>query len=375
MFAALFATLRRHPLLGALAPAFVLSLGALGGSWAWQGLDFMATVAILAVLEFTFSFDNAVVNSKILQRMSPFWQTMFLILGIAVAVFFMRLAFPLVIVMLTAHLGLGTVWDLAVNHPGVYATELQAAHPAIAAFGGMFLLMIFLDWLFDERELHWLGKPEAWLNKIGKEDIFASMLALLGLWVVAQKLAGSHTEQVFIAGVAGWLAYQAVNLLDKLTEAKADAESIDEVAKHGQVKLASGVAGFILFLKLEMIDASFSFDGVTGAFAITSDFFAILIGLAIGAFYIRSLTVYLTRQGTLGEYVFLEHGAHWAIGALAFILLGTMQHELNQFITGSIGLFLIAASYVSSLAYKRRHPEIVSGDEDTAVPAETTPAQ
>ena len=99
-----------------------------------------------------------------------------------------------------------------------------------------------------------------------------------------------------------------------------------------------------MFLYLEVLDASFSFDGVIGAFAITNDIFMMALGLGIGAMYIRSLTVYLVRKGTLDDYVYLEHGAHYAIGALAVILLVTIKYEINEVITGLVGVVLIAAS-------------------------------
>ena len=87
-----------------------------------------------------------------------------------------------------------------------------------------------------------------------------------------------------------------------------------------------------------MLDASFSFDGVIGAFAITSDPIIIALGLGlIGAMFVRSLTVFLVRKGTLADYVYLEHGAHWAIGALAVILLVSIGYHINEFITGLIG--------------------------------------
>jgi len=70
--------------------------------------------------------------------------------------------------------------------------------------------------------------------------------------------------------------------------------------------------------------------------------------------YVRSLTVYLVRQGTLDDYVYLEHGAHYAIGALAVILLITIEHEISEIITGLIGVVLIAGSFLSSVMRNRR---------------------
>ncbi len=106
-----------------------------------------------------------------------------------------------------------------------------------------------------------------------------------------------------------------------------------------------------------------------GAFAITQDIFIIMIGLGVGAFWIRSLTVYLVRQGTLDEYAYLEHGAHWAIGALAVILLVTIKYEISEIITGLIGVVFIAISFVNSIQRNRRidrespeheHPHVTS---------------
>jgi hypothetical protein len=110
-----------------------------------------------------------------------------------------------------------------------------------------------------------------------------------------------------------------------------------------------------------VLDASFSFDGVIGAFAITSDPIIIALGLGlIGAMFVRSLTVYLVRQGTLSEYVYLEHGAHWAIGALAFILMVSIGVHISEFITGLIGVAFIGASFLTSI---RRNKRLVTKGE------------
>lgn len=140
-----------------------------------------------------------------------------------------------------------------------------------------------------------------------------------------------------------------------------------QAGRSGPTELAkaTGKAGFFLFLYLEVLDASFSFDGVIGAFAITADPIIIALGLGfIGAMFVRSLTVYLVRQGTLSEYVYLEHGAHWAIGALALILLYSIGTHVSEIVTGLVGgVVLIVAALVSSIARKRRNPD---DDVDTA---------
>ncbi|HWU22254.1 MAG TPA: DUF475 domain-containing protein [Nocardioides sp.] len=330
---------------------------ALVGAFVLGGPSALALVAILSILEISLSFDNAVVNATILERMNPAWQKLFLTVGILIAVFGMRLLFPLVIVGITAHLNPVEVVHKAleggsIHEAGTYANLLHGAHPAIAAFGGMFLLLLFLDFVLEEREIAWLAWLERPLARIGKLDQLAVVLGL-GILVIAAKAFG-HTETVLISGVLGALSYLLVGGLGDLFE---EAGEDDEESAGGNVVLAAGKAAFFLFLYLEVLDASFSFDGVIGAFAITQDIFIIATGLGVGAMYIRSLTVYLVRKGTLSEYIYLEHGAMWAIGALATILLISIKHEVPEVVTGLVGVGFIGLAFMSSLIAKRNADE------------------
>jgi hypothetical protein len=338
--------------------------------WGWTGFSI---VLILSILEISLSFDNAVVNATILKKMNAFWQKMFLTVGILIAVFGMRLVFPLLIVSLTAGMSPTDVVDLAFHDNKTidgmtYADHLHEAHPAIAAFGGLFLLMIFLDFMFDEREHKWVGPLERFTAKLGSFDVLSTLIALIVLVVSAQTLAPAHKEgTVMVAGVLGLIAYLGVGGLSDYFETHGTLAHIDDedeaeegaAAKPagnggGNVKLAAGKAAFFMFLYLEVLDASFSFDGVVGAFAITQDLLMITLGLGIGAMYIRSLTVYLVRQGTLDDYVYLEHGAHYAIGALAAILLLSIEYEIHEVITGVVGVGFIGLALISSIMRNKR---------------------
>jgi hypothetical protein len=337
----------------------------------WSGV---VLCLILGVLEVSLSFDNAVINATVLERMNDFWQRMFLTVGIVIAVFGMRLLLPLIIVWLAAGLPPLQAFELALNPPAdgaayfpdgspSYETLLTDAHPLIASFGGMFLLMLFLSWLFEEREHTWLTWLERPLAKAGRLDAMAVLVSCVTLLVVSQTLA-EDPETVLLSGLLGLVTYLAVNGLGTLFENPDSDEEIPQnvdhdtpAAKSGVSKLAraSGKAGFFLFLYLEVLDASFSFDGVIGAFAITADPILIALGLGlIGAMFVRSLTVYLVRQGTLSEYIYLEHGAHWAIGALAFILMISIGVHISEFITGLLGVAFIGASFLTSIRRNRR---------------------
>ena len=106
--------------------------------------------------------------------------------------------------------------------------------------------------------------------------------------------------------------------------------------------------------------AFFSFDGVIGAFAITSDVVIIMLGLAIGAMFVRSMTLYLVAKGTLDAYVFLEHGAHYAIGALAIIMLLSVKFHVPEIITGLIGIAFIGWALLASLKHRKQQAKVIT---------------
>ncbi|WP_067462921.1 DUF475 domain-containing protein [Nocardia amamiensis] len=329
-------------------------------AFVYGGPTAFALAAILGILEVSLSFDNAVINATVLQRMSAFWQRIFLTIGVLIAVFGMRLVFPLAIVWITAGLDPVRAFDLALNPPPndaltfpdgspSYEKLLTDAHPQIAAFGGMFLALLFLNFIFEEREITWLGWLERPLARAGKLDMLSVVVAGTGLILTAEFVSDeAHRSTVLAAGLLGMITYIAVDGLGSMFHTEEYTEGPSELAK------ATGKAGFFLFLYLEVLDASFSFDGVIGAFAITSDPIIIALGLGlIGAMFVRSITVYLVRKGTLSEYVYLEHGAHWAIGALAVILLISIGVHVNELVTGLIGVAFIGAAFVSSILRNR----------------------
>ncbi len=309
-------------------------------------LQAMGIAAILCIMEISLSFDNAVVNASILKTWNKFWQDMFLTLGMLIAVFGMRLLFPLLIVAFAADIGLGEVWNMGLNNPDEYARHLTDHHAEVAAYGGMFLLLVFLNFLLDEKkELHWLGHIEEKIASFGKVASIAIMIAIAALLASMTMLEEGQKLAVLIAGLWGILTYVAVDVISSILEKEEEEPKVGDMIKRG------GIGGF---LYLEVLDASFSFDGVIGAFAITKDIVIIMVGLAVGAMFVRSMTVYLVRQGTLDKFVFLEHGAHYAIGILAFIMLASMKFHIPEIFTGLIGVAFIFAALWSSIIYKRK---------------------
>ena len=309
-------------------------------------LQAIGIAAILCIMEISLSFDNAIVNASILKTWDKFWQDIFLTVGMVIAVFGMRLLFPLLIVAFAADIGLAEVWNMGLKNPDEYARHLTDHHAEVAVFGGMFLLLVFLNFLLDEKkELHWLGHIEEKISSFGKVASIAVMIAIGSLLASLTMVDAGRQLPVLIAGLWGILTYVAVDVVSSILEMEEEDPTVGDMLKRG------GVGGF---LYLEVLDASFSFDGVIGALAITKDIVIIMIGLAIGAMFVRSMTVYLVRQGTLDKFVFLEHGAHYAIGILAFIMLASMKFHISEVFTGLVGVAFILAALWSSIIYKHK---------------------
>ncbi|HSH55302.1 MAG TPA: DUF475 domain-containing protein [Candidatus Limnocylindrales bacterium] len=294
---------------------------------------------ILMAVELAFSFDNAIINAKILATLSKFWQQLFLTVGILIAIFGMRVVFPILIVMLTADLSWGSVVDLALNHPKEYAEKLDVAHPSISAFGGGFLLMLALHFFMDDhREVMWIRQIEKPLMKFARWWVPA-VVSVVVMGIFALLPFNAHPGETIRAGLMGIGVYLAINLFT---------EWLGKVAGNQEVGKRVGFAAFMTFMYLEILDASFSFDGVIGAFAITNDVILIAAGLGIGAVWVRSLTVYMVRKGTLDTYKYLEHGAHYAVFVLAATMLLSLVVHVPEVLTGVLGLGLIGASIIAS---------------------------
>ena len=316
---------------------------------------------ILAVMEISLSFDNAVVNASVLKHWDEFWKKIFLTVGILIAVFGMRLLFPIVIVALTADMGMMEVVDMALHNPKEYSAKLIAHHAEIAAFGGMFLLLVFLNFLFEDKDILWFEWLESRLVRLGRVNAMSVFIALIVLMISLSWVPAAEKYAVLVAGVYGVLVYLGTNVLSGLLEGDDDeAQDADEATNGSDTKAVTGAiarGGIAGFLYLEILDASFSFDGVIGAFAITDDVIIIMLGLAIGAMFVRSMTLFLVDKGTLDEFVYLEHGAHYAIGALAIIMLLSMRYEIPEIITGLIGVAFIVWAVINSISYRKRHAE------------------
>jgi hypothetical protein len=335
---------KAHPL-RIFAISTLITLACLIGVSVKGGGQALFLTFVLILVELMFSFDNAIINARILATMSRFWQQMFMTVGILLAVFLIRFAFPIVLVMVTAGLSAASVFDLALNHPDAYAATLVKAHPYIASFGGMFLLMLSLSFFFDPgRKVLWINVIERPLQRIGKWWLYTG-ICVVTLLAIGTPAWNPHPRETLLAGGIGIGVFLLLHAVTEL------------FGRHqaaGRVKMKTGLAGFIAFAYLQVLDSSFSFDGVIGAFAITNDVFLIAIGLGIGALWVRSLTLLMVRRNTLNVYRYLEHGAHYTIGVLAAFLLVGLFVEIPEAVAGGAGLLIVGASIISSIGAARR---------------------
>lgn len=312
------------------------------------GIGALLTVFVLTLLETTFSADNAVINSKVLVTMSPFWQKLFMTVGIFIAVFVVRFVLPIFIVMFSAGLGFGEVIDLALNHPDEYGHELEESSSVIYAFGGTFLMMIALSYFIDyQKQTHWLSWLEKYLGKLGKVDNITTFFMLVGALVLYFTIDPAYQSTVLFAAIAATTLHIG---LDVLGAALGDRTKLKKGAT-----LATGWAGLAAFMYLEVLDASFSLDGVIGAFAITNSIILIIAGLGTGAVWVRAMTIHLVRANILEKYIFLSNGAHWAIGVLGSIMLLHLYGiVLPEWIVGSLGIAFIVAAVWWSVRHRRK---------------------
>ncbi|MCH2095055.1 MAG: DUF475 domain-containing protein [Rhodobacteraceae bacterium] len=331
----------------------VVGLGLSGWlGWAtegsWSGVvSFLIVGTVLAALEIALSFDNAIVNANKLEEMTPVWQRRFLTWGILIAVFGMRIVFPLAIVAIFAWINPFAAVHLALSDPDQYSEIIGGAHGPISAFGGTFLMMVALKFFIDEdKSIDWIEMLEKRLRVWGSIRGFEIAFVLVIVLLICRSLPEVEQGAFLTSAVMGLLVFTLVDGLGIY---------LDNIA--GSTAAVGAKGGFGAFMYLEVLDASFSFDGVIGAFALTTNILLIAIGLGIGAMYVRSMTIMLVERGTLAEFRYLEHGAFYSIFALSVIMFLQSIFHVHELITGGIGMGLIGLAFFASILHNKREAQ------------------
>ncbi len=325
-----------------LTMPLLVSAVVLGAVFLWGGIGALFVAIALAVLEVTFSFDNAVINAKILEKMNERWQRHFLTWGVLVSVVIVRFILPVLIISVLAVLSPWVVTTLTFADPARYAVLIASADPAIKAFGGSFLLLVGLRYFFDKtKEVHWFDAIESQFARWGQVEAVGVAFTLVILFLVAT-LAHESSVIILESGVLGTVLFI---VMEGVTQA---------LGLEAETTVKSGLA---LFLYVNVLDMAFSLDSVVGAFAITVSVPVIIAGLGIGAYFVRTFTLMLVRGRTLKKLLYLEHGAHWAILALALSMFVALLTPIPDWFIASLSVAIILFAYLSSrrvLAYENR---------------------
>lgn len=304
------------------------------------GIQGVFICGILGILEISLSFDNAIVNAKVLDGMDEIWRKRFLTWGIMIAVFGMRLLFPLLIVGITANLLPLDALQLAISSPKEYQHILESSHTMIMGYGGAFLFLVGLKYFIDkEKDVHWIHFIENTLSKFGNLESIQIVITLLLSVITSRYIISSEQIPFLLSVIFGIITYILV-------------EALGDILGDDSNTLKKGGIG--AFLYLELLDISFSFDGVISSFSITNNIFIIMLGLGIGAIWVRSITLMLVDKGTIAEYKYLEHGAFWSILILAGIMYVNTITEISEVITGLIGVTFIIAAFISSIIFNKK---------------------
>lgn len=263
------------------------------------------TMIGLCAFEIISSLDNAVINAEVLATMSQRARRWFLIWGVLFAVFIVRGGLPWVIVWIASP-GLGPLEALSASVSANAETVhmIQQAAPILLAGGGVFLLFLFCYWLFlDNREFGL--RPERYFHRQGPW-FFAVVSVLLSaiVWFAIHR----DIYMAFGAVVGSTVFFVTHGF-------KQNAERVEQQLLGGQAQLSDVAKLFYL----EVIDASFSMDGVLGAFAFTLSVPLILAGNGLGAVVLRQLTV--SNIERVKRYRYLKHGAMYSVGLLGTVMI------------------------------------------------------
>jgi hypothetical protein len=286
----------------------------------------------LVVFEVVNSVDNAVVNASVLKTMNMLWRKRFLFIGIITSVFLVRFLLPLVIVWISVPtISVSEIFLAFLGQSQVAAQAISIQKPIILMFGGVFLLYLYFHWVFLEH------KDPLYIEKFLKEKHGAWFFAVAAVLLVAIMYLARFNPLMMLSAAIGSATFFLLY-------------GLRETAKTSEENMVAGTSGLndlSKFVYLEVLDATFSFDGVVGAFAFTINLLLILIGMGIGAIVVRELTI--KGIDIIGKYKYLKNGALTSIGFLGlFMLVESFGIELPSYLPTIITFLLVGFAFYKS---------------------------
>lgn len=302
----------------------------------------ITTIIGLTVFEVISSIDNAIVNAHVLKTVPERYRKFFLVWGMLFAVFLVRGLLPFIIIwMANPSQSFMELWQTVWGGSGAVEAALKTSKPLLLVGGGTYLALVFLGWLFLEEKRyaflveHFLHRQSAWFYAISSVGI--SLL----VW------ASLRTDPMMALSVS--IGSTAFFIGDGF---KANAQQ-----KEKELEKTTSMSAWSKILYLEVLDMSFSIDGVIGAFAFTLSVPLILLGSGLGAIIVRQFTV--RGMGIVTRYAYLKNGAMYSIGFLgALMLVESFGHEYPSWIAPLntlllLVIFVMLSKREMSLAAKR----------------------
>ena len=296
----------------------------------------------LIVFEAINSIDNAIVNAYVLKSMSEKWRKIFLFWGMLFAVFVIRGALPFLMVWLTIPgIGFGQAFAAMFSSSHEATVAIEAGRPLLLMGAGVFLMLLYLHWLFLEEK-----KPLFAADKLMKPQYGIWFFAFSAVILVSLLYFARDNPMLMLSAAIGNAAFF---ILYGFRE-QAEKQSVRLMEKAGSMGDLSK------FLYLEVLDASFSFDGVFGAFAFTTSIPLILIGNGIGAFIVREMTIKSVDR--IAKYRFLKNGAMTSIGFLgAAIVIESFGIELPEFLPTLVMLSFVGVAFYESRKFLKNNSD------------------
>jgi uncharacterized protein len=307
-------------------------------------LSFIEPILIvvgLIVFEVVNSVDNAIVNACVLKTMGVLWRKRFLLIGIFTSVFLVRFILPLIIVWVSVPNISGSELFLAfIGQSETAYNAIEMSKPIILMFGGVFLLYLYFHWLFLEQ------KEPLFIERYLKQKHGVWFFAFAAIILVIIMYLSQASPLMMLAAAIGSATFFILYGLKQTAEE----------SERNIVRGSSGMSDMSKFVYLEVLDMTFSFDGVIGAFAFTLNLILILIGIGVGAIVVRQLTI--KGIDTIAKYRYLKNGALTSIGFLGlFMVLEAFNIELPTILPIIITFLLVGIAFYVSRRHLNKTPQ------------------
>lgn len=300
-------------------------------------LETIVVLIGLIVFEVVNSLDNAIVNAHILRKMDKVWRRRFITIGIFTSVFLVRFMVPFAILWIALPgVGIADLLSSFSVETEATAQAMEATKPLILVFGGVFLLYLYFHWLFIEK------KHPLFLERFLKEQHGVWFFAFASIILIGIMWFARSDPNMMLAAAIGSTTFFIIY-------------GFKELAEKQEKRLAGigAASGLSMFMYLEVLDATFSFDGVIGAFAFTTNLLLIVIGIGIGAIVVREMTI--RGIDHVAKYKWLKNGAMTAIGFLGgFMVVESFGLDMPIYIPTLATLALLGISFYKSHKLLRR---------------------